>query len=250
MWEGTQARLRTALDGGACLGVVWLTMGGSAVAEAAARTRPDALVLDLQHGLYDRPGLEAAVGAVSAAVPVLVRVAENGAAAIGQALDAGAEGVIVPMVETPAEAAAAVASARFPPVGRRSAGGVRPLADLAGYLRGAGAAPAVIVMVETARGVENAGAIAAVPGVDMVFVGTGDLAISMGVPVAGPAHEAACAAVLAACRAAGRGCGIFTADLAAALARRAQGFRLVVTASDLAALEQVFGAAARGFRGG
>lgn len=250
MWEASQTRLRAALEGGGCLGVIWLAMGGLAPAEAAARARPDALVLDLQHGLWDRLGLEAAVGAVAAAVPVLARVAGNAPLAIGQALDAGCEGVIVPMVESAAEAAAAVAHARFPPQGRRSAGGVRPLADLGAYLAGAGAAPLVAVMVETAAGVAAAGAIAAVPGVDMVFVGTGDLALSLGVAPGSAAHEAACRAVLAACAAAGRPCGIYTADAAEAQARRAQGYRMVVTASDILALGQAFGAAMRAFRGG
>jgi 2-keto-3-deoxy-L-rhamnonate aldolase RhmA len=153
------------------------------------------------------------------------------------------------MVETAEEAAAAVSFARFPPHGRRSAGGVRPLSDLGGYPAGAGAAPGVIVMVETAAGLDNVAAIAAVPGVDMVFIGTGDLALSMGVPFGGPEHEAACASILAACTAAGRACGIFTGDLPGALARRAQGYRMVVTATDIGALGTAFGAAARGFGG-
>ncbi|MCL4189014.1 MAG: hypothetical protein KJZ85_15540 [Rhodobacteraceae bacterium] len=250
MFDPSRHRLRPQIGAGDTLGVVWLALGGAALAEAAARAGPDAIVLDLQHGLWDRVGMEQAVGAVSGRVPVLARVADGGATAIGQALDAGCEGVIVPMVESAAEAAAAVAHAHYPPRGRRSAGGVRPLADLAAYLGGIGAAPVVAVMVETAAGVAAAGAIAAVPGVDMVFIGTGDLALSLGERPGSGAHEAACAAVLAACGAAGRPCGIFTGGPAEAAARRAQGYRMVVTATDQGALDEAFGAAARAFRAG
>ena len=87
-------------------------------------------------GLWDRKSLEDTLGIVSRAAPVLVRVAENSPTAIGQALDAGAEGVIVPLIETDLEAAAAVAASRFPPEGTRSGGGVRPLGgDFGGYYR-------------------------------------------------------------------------------------------------------------------
>ena len=107
------------------------------------QAKPDAIVIDAQHGLWDRKSLEDTLGIVSSAAPVLVRVAENSLAAIGQALDAGAEGVIVPLIETDHEAAAAVAASRFPPEGARSGGGVRPLGGNFGsyYLNLSFAAP-------------------------------------------------------------------------------------------------------------
>src|SRR5690348_17893295 len=119
----------------------------------------------------------------------LVRVARNGAAEIGTALDAGAVGVIVPLVETAEEARQAVDAARYPPQGNRSGGGVRPLMDFKRYVPAANEHVLVAVMIETKRGVANAAAIAATPGVDMVFIGTGDLALSLGVfPDLGPAR--------------------------------------------------------------
>jgi 2-keto-3-deoxy-L-rhamnonate aldolase RhmA len=191
-------------------------------------------VIDLQHGLWDRASLEHAIGVIPPSLPVLVRVAENTPSAIGQALDAGAEGVIVPLVETAQQARAAVRAAHYPPYGERSGGGVRPLANFLDYVEAARRAVVVCVMIETERGVRNARAIAATEGVDLVFIGTGDLALSLGTfPAFDARHEAACQHVLAACRAEWTLCGTFTGSLDAARARREQGFRMVVTVNDI-----------------
>jgi 2-keto-3-deoxy-L-rhamnonate aldolase RhmA len=242
MFDPARSTLRARLDGGESFAVAWLSMGCVAMVEAAARARPDAVVIDLQHGLFDRRDLEAAIGAVPPEVPVLARVAENAAGAIGTALDAGAEGVIVPLVESAEEAAAAVRFARFPPHGVRSGGGVRPLADFAAYVAAAERGIVVIVMIETLRGLENAAGIAATPGVDMVFIGTGDLALCIGAgPDAGTRHAQACETIRTACEKAGVACGVFTGDLEAARARREEGYRMVVAANDV-------GVVSRGFR--
>lgn len=249
MFHPDHARLRARLAAGDALGLTWLALGSPALAEIAARARPDGIVLDLQHGLYDRATLEAAAGIVPPAIPLLARVAENGFLAIGTALDAGSEGVIVPLVETAAEAARAVAAAHYPPKGGRSGGGIRPTADMGGYLKAAPDRIAVIVMIETAKGVKNAADIAATPGVDGVLIGSGDLAISLGEAPGSRRYEKAVKAVAKACSGAGIAPGIFTMDLADALARRAQGFRLVVTANDIAVAERGFATATAGFGG-
>ena len=210
--------LRARMQGGETLGVIWLALGSAALAEMAGKAGPDAVVIDLQHGLWDRREFEAAVGL--ARVPVLARVAGNDAVSIATGLDAGAAGVIVPLVETAAEAARAVDLSRYPPAGRRSAGGVRPLTAFGAYHRSA-ADTLVVVMVETAAGVAAAAEIAVVPGVDAVFIGTGDLALSLGCAPGDATHGDACAAVLDACRTAGIPCGAFTGGRADALARRA-----------------------------
>ncbi|GGK21755.1 HpcH/HpaI aldolase family protein [Salinarimonas ramus] len=243
-----RASCRARLESGDSLACAWLAMGSPALVEAAAHAGPDLLVLDLQHGLFDRRDLEAAIGAVRGDVPVLVRVAENRPLAIGTALDAGAEGVIVPLVESAEEAAAAVSAARYPPHGIRSGGGVRPLADFAAYVAGCARDTLVAVMIETKAGLENAAAIAAVPGVDLVFIGTGDLVLCLGPDGDVKARcEEACAAIHAACEAAGTPCGIFTPDVDAALARRAEGYRLVVAANDIAVVNEGFRRAAAAF---
>jgi 2-keto-3-deoxy-L-rhamnonate aldolase RhmA len=248
MFDPARSKLRYRIDRGDCLGVVWLAMGSVAVVEMAARARPDGIVLDLQHGLWDRRDLEAAIGLVPPEIPVLVRVAENSATAISLALDAGAEAVIVPLVETAKQARKAVSYARFPPHGIRSGGGVRPLSDFISYVEAAERGIVVIVMIETARGVQNAEAVARVDGVDMVFVGTGDLALSLGTfPNSDPRHEKACEAVRAACRRAWTPCGTFTTGMEAAIERRARGYRMVVTANDIDLVSRGFALATSSF---
>ncbi|WP_342358976.1 HpcH/HpaI aldolase family protein [Terrarubrum flagellatum] len=213
--------------------MIWLSLGSVALCEIAARSRPDAIVIDMQHGLWDRSSLEAAIGVTPADIPVLVRVAENSPIAIGQALDAGAEGVIVPLIETAKQARAAVAAAHYPPRGNRSGGGVRPLMDFVDYVEAANRSIVVCLMIETAKGRKNAQKIAATEGADMVFIGTGDLALSIGsFPNFDARHDAACAAIHAACRAEWTPCGVFTNAVDGARAKREQGYRMVVTAND------------------
>ncbi|SDR52595.1 2-dehydro-3-deoxyglucarate aldolase/4-hydroxy-2-oxoheptanedioate aldolase [Rhizobiales bacterium GAS191] len=241
MFVPKRSSLRYRIDRGDRLGVIWLSLGSVALTEIAARARPDAIVLDLQHGLWDRQGMEAAIGVVPPEIPVMARVAENTPLAIGQALDAGAEGVIVPLVETGKQAARAVKASRYPPLGERSGGGARPLADYVDYHGAAERGIVVAVMIETARGLKNAKKIAATEGVDLVFIGTGDLALSLGTfPAIDGRHEDACRDILAACRAQWTPCGIFTTSGDAAARRRAEGYRMVVIADDI-------GLAGRGF---
>lgn len=247
MFDPARARLRYMIDTGHCLGVAWIALGSAAMVELAAKSRPDAIVIDLQHGLWERRELEAAIGLVPPEIPVILRVAENSPFAIGTALDAGAEAVMVPLVETGKQAARAVKAARYPPHGERSGGGVRPLADFVGYVRGADKI-VVMVMIETARGVANAREIAATEGVDMVFIGTGDLALSLGTfPAPHHDHAAACADVHRACVAAWTPCGVFTPNLDLAKLRRAQGYRMVVTVNDIDLVMKGFAQAQTGF---
>ncbi|MCC6006418.1 MAG: hypothetical protein JJU40_01930 [Rhodobacteraceae bacterium] len=234
MFTPESGRLQERLRRGEACDVVWLALGSAALAEMAARSGPGAIVIDLQHGLFERRDLEAAVGCGGPGVPVLARVAGNDAVSISTGLDSGAAGVIVPMIETADAARQALAHAHYPPRGLRSAGGVRMLADLPAYMSGIGAAPFVAVMIETVAGLEAAEAIAAVEGIDLVFIGTGDLAFALGVGPGDPVLEAACARVRAACAGAGVPCGIFTADACEAARRRAEGYLMVVSASDIA----------------
>ena len=241
--------LKQALRRPGGVGVSWFALGSTGLLDVALGARPEAIVLDLQHGLWDRLGMEAAFGLASN-TPTLARVADGSATAIGQALDAGADGVLVPLVETTEQAQAAVAAAHYPPHGHRSGGGVRPLArGFATYV--ARAADTVVgVMIETAAGVANAEAIAATPDLDFVFIGTGDLALSLGCfPEIDDRHEAACTRVLAACRAAGVPCGIFTTSAAEASRRRHEGYAMVVVANDIGIAAAGFAAAQASFDG-
>jgi 2-keto-3-deoxy-L-rhamnonate aldolase RhmA len=229
---------------------LWMAMGSTAIIELAGAARADAIVIDMQHGLWDRMSLEAAVGTARTAAAVLVRVAENSAPAIGQALDAGAEGVIVPLVDDGAAAARAVTAARFPPQGRRSGGGVRPLAGgFLDYYTSATEHTVVGVMIETPCGVTNAAAIAQTPGVDFILIGTGDLAVSIGGGAGADARrEDACRRVLKACRSAAIPCAIYTPTADDAIARVREGYAMVVAANDVAVVTQGFGEAMLRFR--
>jgi 4-hydroxy-2-oxoheptanedioate aldolase len=224
----------------------WVSTADPLTAEYQAAAGFDEITADMQHGaiaIRDLPALFAAIERHDAA-PV-ARVPELGQHAISTALDMGAVGVIVPMVETPEETAALVAACRYPPVGRRSAGPTRSIYR-AGLSLDALADVAAVAMVETVRGLENVEAIAAVDGLDAIYVGPGDLAISLGIPVAGAdrseaeqrTHAAALDRIVAACRAAGIVAGIYAGTGARARSYLAQGFQMLTVAWDAGLLEE------------
>jgi 2-keto-3-deoxy-L-rhamnonate aldolase RhmA len=229
-----QNDLLTAFENGGSVACVWLSVGSPVLAEFAAEAGALAVVIDLQHGLWERGSAEAAIGHIRKTAVALVRVAENRPHAIGEALDAGALGVIVPVVETAAEARLAIAAAKYPPMGIRSAGGIRPLRDFAAYVAAANREILVAVMIETARGLENIDEIVKVEGVDLIFIGPGDLALSLGeFPVAAAKLAAAIDRILATCKASGVPCGIFTGTAEDAGRRLGQGFQFVTACNDI-----------------
>jgi 2-keto-3-deoxy-L-rhamnonate aldolase RhmA len=250
MFNPEYPTLKSRLASGNCVAVFWMALGSVAMVEAAVRAGCDTIVIDLQHGLWERRELESAIGIVPHTIPVIIRVAENTAQAIGMALDAGAEGVMVPMIETAAQARQALRFAKYPPHGVRSGGGVRPLYDFGAYIEGASEI-AVLLMVETATGLANVAAIAGTKDLDMVFIGTGDLAMSL---KAGPSHAsqhaAACKAIKRACHAAGVPCGAFSSTPEAALNYRNEGYGMVVTASDSDVVSRGFARASEAYRQG
>jgi 4-hydroxy-2-oxoheptanedioate aldolase len=151
---------------------VWAAIPSSVTTEAAAASGADYVVIDEQHGAIGPEQMLAMIQGIDAAGAVpLVRVGRNDTWVIGHALDLGAAGVIVPMVDDAAGAAAAVAACRYAPDGARSYGALRG---------GPVAKPLCLVMVETRAGLDNAEEIAATPGLDGVYVGPADLALSLG----------------------------------------------------------------------
>jgi 2-keto-3-deoxy-L-rhamnonate aldolase RhmA len=233
-----QNPLLERLASGGAIGSYWLELGSIAAAEVIAEARPDAIIFDTQHGLWDKRGLFSGIAAVRGRSQPVVRIANDSPTAIGEAYDLGATGVIVPLVETPAQARSIVAAAKYPPLGRRSAGGVRPMLDFERYATEANRSLLLAVMIETSAGLKNAAAIAAQPGIDLVFIGTGDLALSLGVfPQTGLKHERAVQSILAACRKAKTACGLYTSDVKAALERVSEGFQWVVVGNDRDSLQ-------------
>ena len=159
----------------------WLAIPDALPAEIAARTGVDSLCIDMQHGLVDQAAAVRILQATSGTgVPVLVRVAWNEPATLMRALDAGAAGVIVPMVNGREEAQAAVAACRYPPVGIRSFGPVRPaLTEGPGYFAAANDAVLVFAMIETRRALDELDAIVATDGLDGVYIGPADLSLAL-----------------------------------------------------------------------
>ncbi len=170
----------------------WLAIPDALPAEIAARSGLDSLCVDMQHGLIDQAAAVRILQATTATdVPVFVRVPWNEPGAIMRALDAGAAGVIVPMVSSRAEAEAAVAACRYPPAGIRSFGPVRPALTVGpGYFAAANDAVLVLAMIETRQALDDLDAILTTPGLDGVYIGPADLSLALGLaPEMDNAHE-------------------------------------------------------------
>ncbi|MBI2202115.1 MAG: hypothetical protein HYU43_09290, partial [Armatimonadetes bacterium] len=188
----------------------WMNLGSPLLAEMAARWNAfDSILLDAQHGYWTEETLLTALQVIGPTETVpLVRVARNDPALIGRALDAGALGVMVPLVNSVEEAKQAVSAMRYPPAGSRSAGGTRLFYYGEDYYGAANSEILCMVMIETVEAVSRAVEILSVPGVDMGFIGPGDLAISLGCyPQRGSVHEAAVMKVLEAGNKAGKPVG-------------------------------------------
>ncbi|MGX5357157.1 HpcH/HpaI aldolase family protein [Kocuria sp. KH4] len=223
----------------------WSVLDSPISNERLAMTGYDYIALDGQHGLMGYSGILHNLMAVDAGhgPAGIVRVEANDPAVIGQALDAGARGVIVPMIDTPEEAAAAVRAARYPGTGMRSYGPMRSGLRVGPVPAEADAAVLVLVMIETPQGLENVEEICAVDGVDGVYIGPSDLCLAVGGrfpndPEVKEVFDAAIERVLAAARAADKIPAIHTPAGEVARQRIAQGFTFVTIASDLTHLEQ------------
>jgi 4-hydroxy-2-oxoheptanedioate aldolase len=162
----------------------WMEIPHPTVAGALAQTGVDFLVVDGEHGPIPPHILSNILPeADKYSVPIIYRVAWNRPEYIKAALDTGAQGVMVPMVNSADEAAAAVAAAKYPPAGTRGIGAWRAsdyYQNEAAYRASANDKTIVIVQIETVQALHAVDAIAAVPGVDVIFIGPGDLALSRG----------------------------------------------------------------------
>ncbi|MDL5154527.1 HpcH/HpaI aldolase family protein [Actinomycetospora termitidis] len=222
----------------------WVLSDNPQAVERVAGVGYDYVCFDAQHGLLDYRALLDGMTALDArGCAGLVRVQDNQQFWIGQALDAGATGVIIPMVNSADDARAAVAACRYPPAGRRSMGPVR--AELRFPTRPAEADAAVLClpMIETAEGLAAVEEIAAVPGVDGLYIGPSDLRLGLGGAAPDdPAYDDVFAQALervrAACASAGIVAGIHTPSGAVAARRFAEGFSWCSVASDLTHLEE------------
>ncbi|WP_028046610.1 HpcH/HpaI aldolase/citrate lyase family protein [Cellulomonas sp. URHE0023] len=236
---------------------MWVCSGSPLVAEICADAGLDWLLIDMEHSPNGLGSVLAQLQAV-AAYPVtpVVRVSGNDAVTIKQVLDLGAQNLLVPMVSSVEEARAAVDAVRYPPRGRRGVGSA--LARSArwnrvdGYLTDADEHVSLFVQVETVAGVDAAAQIAAVDGVDGVFVGPSDLAASMGL-LGQQTHPDVVAAVRRAFDAvvgAGVPVGVNAFDPVVADAYLAAGASFVLVGADVSLLARGSEALAARFVGG
>jgi 4-hydroxy-2-oxoheptanedioate aldolase len=217
----------------------WCSIPSSYVAEVIAHLGFDAVTIDLQHGAADYATAFVMLQAVSTspAMP-MVRVPWNDPALLMRLLDAGAMGVICPMINTAEEARALVGACRYPPLGYRSFGPNRAV-QYAGsdYWRSANREVLLLAMIETRQAIDNLDEILSVEGLDGVYVGPGDLSLSYGADPGmrptEPAVVAAIARVAQSTNAAGLIPAIHTDGPQTARQRWSEGFRLVTLQSDV-----------------
>jgi 4-hydroxy-2-oxoheptanedioate aldolase len=235
--------LKAAWDEGRTAFGLWMTVPGSIGAEILAGTGVDYVCVDQQHGVIDYDSMVPMFQAIRAGgTSAITRVLSNDPFLIMKALDAGAWGVIVPLVNNAEDAARAVAACRYPPRGMRSYGPVRAAGligsrdpeDLAGEVL-------CIVMVETREGLEKVEEIAATPALDGIYVGPSDLALSLGLPptldIKEAEHADAVERIRDACRRNGIAAGIHSVSGEWARRHTEAGFDMVTVATDAALLK-------------
>ncbi len=222
----------------------WVSCDSPYLAEVLSYAGYDAVTIDLQHGMFGMDRALNLLQGVSAGPAVaMVRCTQLDPAEIGKLLDAGAYGLVCPSIDTAEQCAALVAACRYPPTGRRSYGPARGLMyGGPDYLTRADDTVQVWAMVESAAALDNLEAIVAVPGLDGVYVGPNDLALSLGVapsatPIA-PEVDTALARILAAAHGAGVAAGAYCADIDMALRLAADGFDLVTPGNDVVLLRE------------
>jgi 4-hydroxy-2-oxoheptanedioate aldolase len=221
----------------------FLTIPEPFVAEVMGAAGVDAVIIDTEHSAMSAAQLHTVLTALyPSAAAVIVRVAHNDPALIGQALDLGADGVLVPGVRSPAQCRLAVNSCFYPPKGIRGFGprrASRLYGDRADYLARANDEIAVIAMIEHAEALDDLEEILTTENLSAVFVGTADLAVSMGYlhDLANPAVLQAVTGIAEACRGHQVPFGLFTANEQAAATWISRGAQIVTMGSDLGYLD-------------
>ena len=235
--------IRKQIGAGDMLVGNWVSLPYSLNVEVLAGGPADFLLVDGEHGPIAPDMLHGLLASAELqGKPVVFRVRQHGAADIKAALDSGVNTIMVPMVDTPEQAAELVAAAKYPPLGRRGNGPWRAsrfYQNYAEYMLAANDEIALIHQIESRTGLDNAAAIAAVPGVDMLYVGPSDLSAALGLPLGAVEGEllAACRSIAAAARSHGKAAGIDVTSLAYVPQLIDAGFTFFTYGSDIAFLQ-------------
>ncbi len=228
-------------EGKATVGA-WLSIPSTYTAEMMAHQGFDWLCVDMQHGMIDYSDAVHMFTAICTTNTVpFVRVPWNDPASIMKVLDAGAYGVVVPLINTRADAEQAVAACRYPPDGIRSNGANRAILYAGGdYVANANREIACIPMIETRQAIDNLDDILSVPGVDAIYIGPSDLSFALGLPPRMdsdvPLHVETIARILAACKTHSVVAGIHTGGAAFSAKKVQEGFQMVTLTTDGASL--------------
>ncbi len=231
--------LKKRVINGEILAGIWLNLGSSVTAEMAGRAGFDWVLIDQEHGIGDQETLLHQLQALEASqTAAIVRIAWNEAPQFKRALDLGPSGIMIPYVNTAEEARMAVAAMRYPPQGVRGAAKFHRAAgysiDFDTYFAEANDKLLTIVQIETVQAVENVEKIAAVEGVDVLFVGPLDLSVSMGIPqqIDHPDFRSAIKRVVTASHEAGKAAGILIPSSERLALTVSDGFTFIAVGSD------------------
>jgi len=223
---------------------LFLLSGNSMIAETLSTLPIDWLMIDMEASPVTKEGVLHIMQALNGSrVTPMIRVPWLDRHFIEHALDIGAHGVLVPKVETPTEAVQAVKACLYPPTGHRGINPVRASAyfsNLPTYLEQANDRTMCMLQVESAKAVHRAGELAAVPGVDVIFIGMGDLASTLGQPgdVTGQKMDEARHHVLKAVKQAGKIAGIFAYSIELARQYAEEGFEFIAIGNEIKALRE------------
>src|SRR3954462_3558086 len=217
---------------------MWVSLESASISEMAVALGLDWIVIDAEHGHLDwKDILEHVRATVRSDTVALVRIAELNASLIKRVLDIGADGVVVPWIETADQVRQAVAFSRYPPEGVRGIGGERATAwgqAMVQHTQEANEHVLLVPLIESVTGGRNIKEVAQVPGVELFFLGPADYSSSAGYrgQWEGPGIAAELRAVKDAVRAAGKHCGVLATSHENLIERRQQGFRMLSLGSD------------------
>jgi 2-dehydro-3-deoxyglucarate aldolase/4-hydroxy-2-oxoheptanedioate aldolase len=244
-------------DGGLSIGTFVFEFSTTGIARLAAAAGAEFAIFDMEHTGWSIETVRMLIATSRSTTMVpLVRIPATEYHFIARVLDMGAMGIMVPMVESVEQARRLVESARYPPAGRRGAAfaiahdDYQP-GDMAGKIASANSEVLLIAQVETARGLENVEKIAAVDGLDVIWIGQADLTTSLGIPgqYTHPLFQKAVDRVVAACCLHDKALGYLALDVEDGKAMRARGFRMLAYGGDLWLYQQALSQGIAALRG-